>query len=77
MTDSCMEKLRCNMCDLLLDPAEVSGHLEGRGHAVKKKVAEFNEMNALVGRHYDSNVSVVNAWIRNLHVHDFLSSGQA
>lgn len=72
-----MEKMRCNMCDELVNVDEVSGHVAGRNHAVKKKVAEFNEMNALVGRRYDSDISIVNAWLRNLHVRDFLSSGQA
>jgi hypothetical protein len=71
-----MEKLRCNMCDELLDMSEVAGHVAGRNHAVKKKVAEFNEMNALVGRHYENDVSIVSAWIKNLHAHDYLS-GQA
>jgi hypothetical protein len=65
------------MCDELLDASEVSGHVAGRNHAVKKKVAEFNEMNAPVGRHYDNDVSVINAWIRNLRAQDYLSSGQA
>ncbi|HEX9678650.1 hypothetical protein [Nitrososphaera sp.] len=72
-----MERLRCNMCDELIDASEVPGHVASRTHAVKKKVAEFNEMNALVGRRYDNDVSVASAWIRNLHAHDFLSSGQA
>ncbi len=72
-----MEKLRCNMCDELLETADVAGHVAGRNHAVKKKVAEFNEMNALVGRQYGNDVSVVSAWIRNLRAHDYLSSGQA
>lgn len=72
-----MERLRCNLCDEPVDVNEVAGHVAGRNHAVKKKVAEFNEMNALVGRRYDNDVSVVGAWIRNLHSYDFLSSGQA
>lgn len=74
---ACMEKLRCNMCDEFIDANEVAGHVAGRNHAVKKKVAEFNEMNALVGKHYDGDTSIVNSWIRNLHERDFLSSGQA
>jgi hypothetical protein len=40
-------------------------------------VAEFNEMNAQVGKaRYENDVSVVNAWIRNLYGYDFLSSGK-
>ena len=53
---------------------EEGEHASGRNHAVKKKVAEFNEMNAQVGRNrYENDVSVVNAWIRGLHGYDFLS----
>lgn len=65
------------MCEKLLDTSEVADHVADRNHAVKKKVADFNEINALLGKHYDGDVSVVNAWIKNLHAHDFLSSGQA
>lgn len=65
------------MCDELLETTEVAGHVAGRNHAVKRKVAEFNELNAHVGRHYDNDVSMVSAWIRNLRESDFLSSGQA
>jgi len=58
---------------------DVAQHIAGRGHGVKKKVAEFQEMNSLVRKQYGdsssgSDVSVVNAWIKNLHAHDFLSS---
>ncbi|HZT35390.1 MAG TPA: hypothetical protein VFA15_05695 [Nitrososphaera sp.] len=75
----CMEeKLRCNICNEVIDMAEVGQHVTGRNHAVKKKVAEFNEMNAQVGsrRSYDGDTSVVNSWIRGLYAHDYLSSGQ-
>lgn len=72
-----MASLRCNICDEIIETAEVGQHVSGRNHAVKKKVAEFNEMNAQVGRtRYDSDVSIVNAWIRGLHSYDFLSSGR-
>ena len=68
------EMLRCNMCDEMVKMEDVARHLEGRNHAVKKKVAEYNEMNAQVGkRQYENDVSVVNAWIRNLREHDFIS----
>lgn len=72
-----METLRCNICDEIIEMAEVSQHVSGRNHAVKKKVAEFNEMNAQVGRNrYENDTSVVNAWIRSLYGYDFLSSGK-
>jgi hypothetical protein len=72
------EKLRCNICDELIKITDVGQHVSGRNHAVKKKVAEFHEMNAQVGsrRNYDSDTSVINAWIRGLYTCDFLSSSQ-
>lgn len=72
-----MERLRCNICNELVEMNSISEHVAGRNHAVRRKVAEFNEMNAQVGKNYEGDVSVVNAWIRNLHAYDFLSSGQA
>ncbi|WP_148701627.1 hypothetical protein [Candidatus Nitrososphaera evergladensis] len=75
------EKLRCNICNEIVEMAEVGQHVTGRNHAVKKKVAEFHEMNAQVGnnssrRNYDGDdTSVVNAWIRGLYVRDYLSLG--
>jgi hypothetical protein len=77
MRHACMENLLCNICGEVIDMAEVSQHVSGRNHAVKKKVAEFNEMNAQVGRNrYENDTSVVNAWIRSLYSYDFLSSGK-
>jgi hypothetical protein len=69
--------LRCNICDENIAGMEVAQHVAGRNHGIKKKVAEFQEMNALVRRQYDGDVSVVSAWIRSLHERDFLSSGRA
>ena len=43
------EKLRCNICNEVIDLAEVGQHVTSRNHAVKKKVAEFHEMNAQLG----------------------------
>lgn len=80
------QKLRCNICNEVIEMSEVGQHVTGRNHAVKKKVAEFHEMNAQVGgtsnnssmrNYYDGDTSVVNAWIRGLYVRDYLSSGQA
>lgn len=69
--------LRCNICDENIAGMEVAQHIAGRNHGVKKKVAEFQEINALVRKQYDNDASVVSAWIRNLHERDFLSSGRA
>ncbi len=87
LVSTCMEeeeKLRCNICNEIIDMTEVAQHVAGRNHAVKRKVAEFHEMNAQIGGSsnkgncYDDNdTSVVNSWIRGLYEHDFLSLGQA
>lgn len=68
--------MRCNVCDgEAVGAMDVAQHVAGRGHGIKKKVAEFQEMNSLVRKQYGSDdVSVVSAWIRNLHARDFLSS---
>ncbi|MEW5840745.1 hypothetical protein [Nitrososphaera sp.] len=68
--------VRCNICDENVGMLEVAQHVAGRGHGIKKKVADFQEMNALVRRQYENDQSVVAAWIRNLHGYDFLSSGR-
>jgi hypothetical protein len=69
--------LRCNICDSLVEQIEVAQHVAGRNHGIKKKVAEFQEMNALVRKQYENDISIASAWIRNLHERDFLSSGKA
>ncbi|MGI0020371.1 MAG: hypothetical protein ACREAY_07850 [Nitrososphaera sp.] len=69
--------LRCNICDTSVEQIEVSQHVAGRNHGIKKKVAEFQEMNALVRKQYEGDASIVSAWIKNLHERDFLSSGRA
>ena len=69
-----MESIRCNMCEEII--SDVAGHVAGRNHAVKKKVAEFQEMNALVSKSYDQDTSVLKAWIRDLHSYDYLSTGR-
>lgn len=68
--------LRCNICDENVLTIEVAQHIAGRNHGIKKKVAEFQEMNALVRKAYDGDASVTVAWIKNLHAYDFLSSGR-
>jgi hypothetical protein len=69
--------LRCNICDTNVEQIEAAQHIAGRNHGIKKKVAEFQEMNALVRKQYENDVSVVTAWIRSLHERDFLSSGNS
>jgi hypothetical protein len=78
-------KLRCNICNEIIETVEVGQHITGRNHAVKRKVAEFHEMNAQVGNNnnsssnrrnnYDGDTSVVNMWIKGLYSRDFLSLG--
>jgi hypothetical protein len=69
-------EIRCNICDEVLSITMVDQHVAGRNHAVKKKVAEFHEMNAQVKSLYQNDISIVNAWIKNLYNYDFLSMGE-
>jgi hypothetical protein len=69
-------EIRCNVCDEVLDTATVEQHVAGRNHSVKKKVAEFNEMNTQIKPSYQNDTSVVKTWIRDLHNYDFLSTGK-
>ena len=66
-------EIRCNICDEVISSSSVEQHIAGRNHAVKKKVAEFHEMNAQVQSIYHNDTSVVKAWIRDLYNYDFLS----
>ena len=70
--------IRCNICDEIINGSSVSEHIAGRNHAVRKKVAEFHEMNAQVGRmqYQQHETSVVRAWIRDLYNYDYLSTGR-
>ena len=71
-----MEIIRCNICDEVISSAAVEQHIASRNHSVKKKVAEFNEMNAQVKPSYQHDTSVVKAWIKDLYNYDFLSTGK-
>ena len=71
-----MGQIRCNVCDEQVDSSSVADHTAARNHAVKKKVAEFNEMNALVKPSYQQDISIVGAWIKDLYSYDFLSTGK-
>jgi len=69
-------EIRCNICDEVIEHFSVSEHVAGRNHSIRKKVAEFNEMNAQMKPVRQPDVSIITAWIRNLHQYDFLSSGK-
>jgi hypothetical protein len=69
-------EIRCNICDEAISSSAVEQHIAGRNHAVKKKVAEFHEMNAQVKSSYQNDTSVVRAWIKDLYNYDFLSMGR-
>ena len=70
-----MSELRCNVCDQLVQSAMVSEHVSSRNHSIKKKVAEFNEMNSQFKPSYRDDISIARAWIRDLYKYDFLTSG--
>ena len=66
--------LRCNVCDENLSREQVEAHVLSRNHAIRKKVAEFNEMNALVGKSYGKDdTSILRIWIRDLYLKDPIS----
>lgn len=69
-------EIRCNICDEVINSSTVVQHVAGKNHWVKKKVAEFNEMNAQVKPSFQHDTSVVEAWIKDLYHHDFLSTGK-
>ena len=69
-------EIRCNICDEVINASAVEQHVAGRNHGVKKKVADFNEMNAQIKISYQNDTSVVKTWIRDLHNYDFLSTGR-
>ena len=72
---SLMSDLRCNVCDEKVQASMVAQHVSGRNHSIKKKVAEFNEMNSQFRPSYLNDISTVRAWIRDLYRYDFLSTG--
>ncbi|MGH9993000.1 MAG: hypothetical protein ACREBU_04685 [Nitrososphaera sp.] len=71
-----MGDIRCNICDEVMGSFSVNEHVAGRSHAIRKKVAEFNEMNAQMKPFHQPDISIITAWIKNLHHYDFLSSGK-
>jgi hypothetical protein len=70
-----VSELRCNVCDRLVSSDMVPQHVSGRDHSIRKKVAEFNEMNTQVKPSYLDDISIAKAWIRDLYKYDFLSTG--
>ena len=75
MPMSLMSDLRCNVCDEQVQASKVAQHVSGRNHSIKKKVAEFNEMNSQFRPSYLNDISTVRAWIRDLYRYDFLTTG--
>jgi len=71
-----MDDIRCNICEEVIGFSSVEQHLTGRNHGIKKKVAEFNEMNLQIRASYQHDTSIVKAWIRDLYYYDFLSTGR-
>lgn len=71
---------RCNICDETVTSTLVEKHVSSRNHSIKKKVAEYHEMNAMIKQPSLSinqhDISVVNAWIKDLYKYDFLSTGK-
>lgn len=69
-------EIRCNICDESISSAAIDQHITDRKHSIKKKVAEFQEMNAQVKPSYENDISIVKAWIKDLYNYDFLSMGK-
>lgn len=72
-----MPELRCNVCDQIIQHAMLEQHVSSRNHSIRKKVAEFNEMNSQFKPAYRGDISVATAWIRDLYKYDFLTLGAA
>lgn len=71
---------RCNICDEVIGSSLVEEHVSSRNHAIKKRVAEFHEMNAMIKQPSLSpnqhDISVVSTWLRDLYKYDFLTTGR-
>lgn len=66
--------MRCNICDEILSHSSITAHLASRNHSIKKKVAEYNEMNSLLRRTYENDDrSVLQVWITGLYAKDAVS----
>lgn len=69
---SSQQFLRCNICDQTVAQSQVAEHIASRNHSIKKKVAEYNEMNTQIKKAYDNDTSLLRVWIRDLHQKDFI-----
>lgn len=80
MNTNLAANFKCNICDETVTSILVEQHVSSRNHSIKKKVAEYHEMNAMIKQSSLSlnqhDISVVNAWIRDLYKYDFLSTGR-
>jgi hypothetical protein len=68
-----MADLRCNVCNEIVRADLVTQHVAGRNHSIKKKVAQYNEMNAQIKPSYRNDIPVARVWIRDLYEFDCLS----
>lgn len=55
------EKLRCNICDALVDMGEAKEHAGGQQHTEKKSKLE-SELAAAKAKTYSGDGSVANLW---------------
>lgn len=55
------EKLRCNICDTAIEPAEAKDHAASKAHASKKSRLE-EELKSTAGKKYAQDCSVVVQW---------------
>lgn len=69
--------LKCNVCDEMVNEGLITQHVASRNHSIRKKVAQFNEMNIQFKPTYQDDISTVRAWIKDLHKHDYLSMRQS
>jgi hypothetical protein len=68
--------IRCNICDEIINSSAVAQHIVSRNHSIKKKVADFNEMNIQIRSSYQLDTSVIRSWLRDLYNYDYLSTGK-
>ena len=55
------EKLRCNICNAIVDMSEAKEHAAGRGHIEKKSRLE-SELAAARAKTYSGDGSIANLW---------------
>jgi hypothetical protein len=67
-------EFRGNICDEIITSSAVEQHVVSRNHSLKKKMADFNEMNVQIKPPYQRDNSVIRTWIRDLYNYDYLST---